>query len=399
LRRDNNDWGLPDASTHLFDRGFTGHEHLDKFGIINMNGRLYDPLLGRFLSPDNYMQLPDNSQNFNRYSYCLNNPMLYTDPSGELFGIDDIVLGGILLYSYLGGTAANNGEFNPINWDWKSGNTWAGIGIGAIAGGFGGWALSSGGQALANTAFFSSFENGTIAAYSLTGTIAFGASGYVTGFGTGMIVSNGNWDYANKLGGFYSAIGASVGSIVGITLGYNKQIQESFKQFPLASFERTNINYNPSREQLNTGDRTKIKALQSDQSLFFNGTSLELRQNYYDGSYTNIDSWQAWSGGRNPLPANVKNGRIPNGTWDLININWNQGGSSYIRNNVKFYGDLIPRFSIFGRGGFELHPDGGPYGTNGCIGLQVSKNDLINFYNRANWYINTYGPLKLNVNY
>ena len=44
---------------------------------------MYDPLLGRFLSPDNYVQLSDFSQSFNRYSYCLNNPLKYTDPSGE----------------------------------------------------------------------------------------------------------------------------------------------------------------------------------------------------------------------------------------------------------------------------------------------------------------------------
>ena len=48
-----------------------------------MNGRMYDPILGRFLSPDPYVQAPDMSQNFNRYSYCLNNPLIYTDPSGE----------------------------------------------------------------------------------------------------------------------------------------------------------------------------------------------------------------------------------------------------------------------------------------------------------------------------
>lgn len=73
-------------------RGYCGHEMLPRFNLINMNGRLYDPDLGRFLSPDNFVQMPDNSQNFNRYSYCLNNPLKYTDPSGEAFGIDDVVL-------------------------------------------------------------------------------------------------------------------------------------------------------------------------------------------------------------------------------------------------------------------------------------------------------------------
>lgn len=61
-------------------RGYTGHEMLSEFDIINMNqrslsrsgesnGRLYDPVLGRFFSPDNYVQMLDNSQNLNRYSY------------------------------------------------------------------------------------------------------------------------------------------------------------------------------------------------------------------------------------------------------------------------------------------------------------------------------------------
>jgi hypothetical protein len=52
-----------------------------------MNGRVYDPVVARFLSPDPYVQAADYSQSFNRYSYCLNNPLIYTDPSGELIWI------------------------------------------------------------------------------------------------------------------------------------------------------------------------------------------------------------------------------------------------------------------------------------------------------------------------
>ena len=47
------------------------------------NGRVYDPVLARFLSPDPYVQAPDFTQSFNRYAYCLNNPFKYVDPSGE----------------------------------------------------------------------------------------------------------------------------------------------------------------------------------------------------------------------------------------------------------------------------------------------------------------------------
>ena len=65
-------------------RGFTGHEHLDKTGFIHMNGRVYDPVLGRFLSPDPFVQAPGNSQSWNRYTYTFNNPLNATDPSGYL---------------------------------------------------------------------------------------------------------------------------------------------------------------------------------------------------------------------------------------------------------------------------------------------------------------------------
>ena len=90
-------WGrLRDPNTHelyakgkepelFLSRGYTGHEHLPMFGLINMNSRLYDPTLGRFLSPDPYIQAPEMTQNFNRYSYALNNPLKYNDVSGESF--------------------------------------------------------------------------------------------------------------------------------------------------------------------------------------------------------------------------------------------------------------------------------------------------------------------------
>ena len=64
------------------DRGFTMHEHIDEMGIINMNGRIYDPLIGRFMSADPYIQAPDDLQSHNRYAYVMNNPLNLTDPSG-----------------------------------------------------------------------------------------------------------------------------------------------------------------------------------------------------------------------------------------------------------------------------------------------------------------------------
>ena len=63
-------------------RGYTLHEHLEEFNLIHMNGRVYCPTTMQFLSPDPYIQAPSLSHNYNRYSYCLNNPLLFSDPSG-----------------------------------------------------------------------------------------------------------------------------------------------------------------------------------------------------------------------------------------------------------------------------------------------------------------------------
>ena len=67
----------------LLDRGYTSHEHLWEVGIIHMNGRLYDPLLRRFLNADENIQDLHNTQNYNKYGYVFNNPLMYNDPSGE----------------------------------------------------------------------------------------------------------------------------------------------------------------------------------------------------------------------------------------------------------------------------------------------------------------------------
>ena len=49
---------------------------------IHMNGRIYDPTIGRFLQADPVIQDPYNTQSLNRYSYVMNNPLSYTDPTG-----------------------------------------------------------------------------------------------------------------------------------------------------------------------------------------------------------------------------------------------------------------------------------------------------------------------------
>ncbi|CAH0524617.1 RHS repeat-associated core domain-containing protein [Vibrio hippocampi] len=99
-------WETSFVQELITNRGYTGHEHIEEVGLIHMNGRVYDAELGRFLSPDPVIQSPLTTNNFNRYSYVLNNPNKYTDPTGfrhiedsdsqgsAIAGRDSIDLGG-----------------------------------------------------------------------------------------------------------------------------------------------------------------------------------------------------------------------------------------------------------------------------------------------------------------
>ena len=73
---------VPSVPNWLY-RGYTGHEHLERFALINMNGRMYDPVQGRMMSADNYVPGTFSTQAFNRYSYAHNNPLTFIDPDGN----------------------------------------------------------------------------------------------------------------------------------------------------------------------------------------------------------------------------------------------------------------------------------------------------------------------------
>lgn len=117
-----------DGKDFPFHRGFTGHEHYDRFGIINMNARLYDPAVCRFFSPDPQLQNPFSTQGLNRYTYCNNNPVMFSDPTGELALLTAALIGAIVIGSINLGIHAYQGHVN---------NFWQGLGYfgqGALAG-------------------------------------------------------------------------------------------------------------------------------------------------------------------------------------------------------------------------------------------------------------------------
>ena len=69
--------------TSSINRSYTGHENIDD-NLVNMNARIYDASIGRFLNADTIIPNAYSSQDFNRYTYVLNNPLKYTDPSGHI---------------------------------------------------------------------------------------------------------------------------------------------------------------------------------------------------------------------------------------------------------------------------------------------------------------------------
>lgn len=170
-------WGAQQVSKNEigFIRGYTGHEMLREFSLINMNGRLYDPLLGRFLSPDNFVQMPESSQSFNRYSYCLNNPLKYTDPSGEFWNLAfGAAIGGLFNW------ASHGFKFNA-----------KGIGYfftGAVAGAISTGIASGVNVAMAGGSFWAGaagMANGISSTGFLSGAAAGAASGFAGGFVSG----------------------------------------------------------------------------------------------------------------------------------------------------------------------------------------------------------------------
>jgi len=82
-RRNPNGTDATTAITSVIDRGYTGHQMMDSVNLINMNGRVYDPALGRFMSADRLVADAYFSQDYNRYSYVLDNPLGGSDPSGH----------------------------------------------------------------------------------------------------------------------------------------------------------------------------------------------------------------------------------------------------------------------------------------------------------------------------
>ncbi len=237
-------------------RGYTGNEHVEPFALVNMNGRMYDPLNGRMLSPDNYIQGGLGTQGFNRYSYAGNNPLKYTDPDGQNPLLVAALIGGFMNWlshgaefslkglQYFGVGAASAvitaGVSGGVSSTLADGGFWAGAvgSSGASAVGFGAGALA--------------------------GAAGGGAGGFLLGLGNSALAGNSTKDILNAglRDGAYGALsGALVGGIQG-GMAANRQ-GANFWTGKKGQLGRGRLSFTPNRPKQETDNIFEI----SDKSM------------------------------------------------------------------------------------------------------------------------------------
>jgi len=213
VRRNASNWNTKDNGDHLIvNRGYTGHEHLDAFGIINMNGRVYDPLTAMFFSPDPAL-IGSNWLSYNRYGYCMGNPFKYTDPSGNnpfLLGLAAVIGGVVNLgIQMISGNIHNVGQF------------FGAFGVGALAGITGSWIGGLTSTALGTaTTLGSAIGNG-----ALIGAGAGTAGGFIGGAGNAWVNGAGFGDglMAGFVGGLTGGITGGILGGIGGGISYSKE--------------------------------------------------------------------------------------------------------------------------------------------------------------------------------
>ncbi len=236
-------WGVPHIGLNSIglQRGYSGHEHHHEFGIINMNGRLYDPVLGRFFSIDNYVQAPTESQSFNRYSYCLNNPLKYRDASGEWFGIDDLLVSAIsAVTGYLqsgfttghwGMSSIKRGISAGLS-GWIGYNT-CGAGAGLLGGSVGSYLKYSVANCIANHPMLSiPIPINNNVNLSLSPAFSLGANGLTAGVSAMASMQFGDWGFSLSAGAGNKYVGGDFafsydgwGAGYGLTHYYSETVQ------------------------------------------------------------------------------------------------------------------------------------------------------------------------------
>jgi len=357
---------------------FTDQEDDDELGLYNYGARLYDPLLGRFISPDRLAPDPGDSQALNRYTYCLNNPLIYVDPSGEYWELIALAI-AVVLGSFSGAYQADKAGENP----WKGAMLGAIIGATSyMVGNVAGTVVS---QLLTPTAT-TAVTGGAASAVQTVSAMAGGFSGGATAGALNASAYGGNVWQAALYGGL---IGAAIAGTVQGAIELNNWA-------------------NGSTVTHSTGNVGQ----QSDDPLLFNG-KYELSATDAEGNA--ISSWQGSSGkpGSTTSVAHQRLqdfGPIPEGNYivDPSQIQrWKdlpgyQKVAAYFNRGewpggIPAWGDTrvpiqIPGGSVYGRSEFFIHGGWFP-GSAGCIDLGRNASSFFNYLSGQR------GSIPLTVNY
>lgn len=352
-RRDPLTWTYTDVlpiTDPVIDRGYTGHEHMDEFGLINMNGRLYDPVVARMLSPDNNVQASGFSQNYNRYSYAFNNPLKYTDPDGQFIQLMPALIGAAVGFTggYMQGLKGTELLTTTL--------------YSAVTGG-----LGIGSSASAN--FLDpglGFKAGFVAGLG-NGIVDGALNGLISGASEGL---SGKHLFNSALAGGLTggALGAFAGGIQGDwqakSLGLNGWDGGFMKQDPILLASLTGIYIEES------GSITIQRKWESDVSTTGTFTT-------HDESFTGYTL-------EPPGPSTTRSGqnkRIPAGEYNLVP----HSGTDY-KNVFKLYNDNVPASRAI-----LIHNGNYPANTKGCILVGMSRS--------ANFVGDSKTALKLLNNY
>jgi RHS repeat-associated protein len=206
----------------LTERGYTGHEHFFSVGIIHMNARLYDPILHTFLSADALISDPSNPQNYNRYAYALNNPLMYVDYDGN-----EPITAAVLITAAIIGAGVSATVYIGLSLYNGTAITWGGLSKSILVGAISGMASAGIGNIAqsATTAIFGTTKgllNGVLLAVT-KGVMHGAAQGIIQGVsggnaGQSFITALATSIAGDAFGAIPGAVGRYAHSIVGQSL-------------------------------------------------------------------------------------------------------------------------------------------------------------------------------------
>jgi RHS repeat-associated protein len=387
---------VTDSLTQTTDRGFTMHEHLDEMGVVHMNGRIYDPLIGRFMSADPILQAPGMLQSHNRYAYVMNNPLNLTDPSGFSAWtrfrdkwLRPIVAIAVAIYApqffatygFAGASPALAGFVNAAGAGFVAGavssGTFKGAAQGALTAGlFHGAGLTGPGGGVSEELAARSAER--YIAHAAAGCVSSVAGGGSCGQGAASGIfdkfATNNLNFGGVVAnGVAAAVAGGVGSVLGGGKFENGAVTGAFGYL----FNELSHYKGTSDERLRMGGyeiKDYIRYEQSTGQMYLidglTGKEQFLGQGYAGNGF----------GFNNPDAQNVSNiGPIPEGLYSVGSIRDNRVRIGLPNERVMEASlRLTPITNIGARSGFLIHSDFGvSTASNGCICTPVTVREAV----------------------